>query len=437
MAKPFPAPTRRELLKGFGASAVGVVAAAAAPAAPARLAFEARAGTVSLRPQRPPTPVSELASVSDVGSLRLKRGERYELSFRNDLPVAVTPVWDGFEGTGAGPLKGWPPTAPGGTERTLVSMPYAGTWLADIRLFESGLKHPGRPLPVVIEEIEPVAVDRDEVFLIEDWRLTADGAALVPGSAAGDAEPLYTVNGQNLPDFTVRSNERLRLRVINGCQRAVIAIKIGGTELTVLALDGQPAEPFIPRNGAVVLAPGGRCDAVLDGTPPPRSASPILLHDGKAARTVARLLMAGDSPLRANRLPPASPLPGNGLPARLELKRARRADVALGPGNGWLTPAGLSAAAAPAFRAKLGRTVVLALSNRGPIANVFHLHGHHFRLLDRLDDGWKPYWLDTLAIEPGQTERIALAANQAGQFLLESVATDWSAPRLARWYVVD
>ena len=75
-----------------------------------------------------------------------------------------------------------------------------------------------------------------------------------------------------------------------------------------------------------------------------------------------------------------------------------------------MTPATFEASAAPAFRAKAGRTVVLALTNRGDIADVFHLHGHHFRLLDRLDDGWKPFWLDTLAVEPGQTQRIAFAA---------------------------
>ena len=82
-------------------------------------------------------------------------------------------------------------------------------------------------------------------------------------------------------------------------------------------------------------------------------------------------------------------------------------------------------------------TVGLALTNRAPIATVFHLHGHHFRLLDRLDDGWKPYWLDTLAIEPGQTERIAFLAEYPGRYLLESTATDWAAPRLLRWYSVE
>ena len=55
----------------------------------------------------------------------------------------------------------------------------------------------------------------------------------------------------------------------------------------------------------------------------------------------------------------------------------------------------------------------------------------------RLDDGWKPFWLDTLAIEPGQTQRIALSAEYAGRWLMETMATDWAAPRLLRFYIVD
>jgi FtsP/CotA-like multicopper oxidase with cupredoxin domain len=80
---------------------------------------------------------------------------------------------------------------------------------------------------------------------------------------------------------------------------------------------------------------------------------------------------------------------------------------------------------------------VLALINRADVATVFHLHGHHFRLLDRLDDGWKPFWLDTLAVEPGQTQRIAFAAEYTGRWLIEAAATDWAAPRLVRWYSVE
>jgi FtsP/CotA-like multicopper oxidase with cupredoxin domain len=147
---------------------------------------------------------------------------------------------------------------------------------------------------------------------------------------------------------------------------------------------------------------------------------------------------SGDAPIRDAPLPAAAALPSNGLPARLDLRNALRIDLTLGgTQTDWMPPVNFAQASAPAFRAKSGRTVVLALTNRAAIPTVFHLHGHHFRLLDRLDDGWKPFWLDTLAIEAGQTQRIAFAADYVGRWLIESMATDWAAPRLVRWYSVE
>jgi FtsP/CotA-like multicopper oxidase with cupredoxin domain len=205
-----------------------------------------------------------------------------------------------------------------------------------------------------------------------------------------------------------------------------------------MALDGQPAEPFLARAGTLLLAPGTRVDAFIDVIPPPGSTTSILLHDGKEARPIARLIASNEPPLRDAPLPAAPPLPSNGLPAQLDLKNALRIDLTLGgPQAHWVTPVNFAASAAPAFRAKAGRTVVLALTNRADIPEIFHLHGHHFRLLDRLDDGWKPFWLDTLAIEPGQTQRVAFAAEYAGRWLMEAMATDWAAPRLVRWYSVE
>ena len=37
----------------------------------------------------------------------------------------------------------------------------------------------------------------------------------------------------------------------------------------------------------------------------------------------------------------------------------------------------------------------------------------------------------------GQTQRIAFQAEYPGRYLIESVATDWAAPRLVRWYAVE
>jgi FtsP/CotA-like multicopper oxidase with cupredoxin domain len=315
---------------------------------------------------------------------------------------------------------------------------YAGTFWCDLRLLGDGQARPSRARALVVGESEAVIVDRDEVFLIEDWRLRPDNTAIAPGIDPKDTMPLYTINGLTTLDIPTRTNERLRFRFINGCQRNVIAIKLEGHDVRVMALDGQPAEPFLARGGTLVLAPGTRVDAFIDATAPPGSTSSILLHDGKEARPIARLIASNEPPLRDAPLPAAPPLPSNGLPAQLDLKNALRIDLTLGgPQTGWVTPANFAASAAPAFRARAGRTVVLALTNRADTPEIFHLHGHHFRLLDRLDDGWKPFWLDTLAIESGQTQRVAFAAEYAGRWLMEAMATDWAAPRLVRWYSVE
>jgi FtsP/CotA-like multicopper oxidase with cupredoxin domain len=291
---------------------------------------------------------------------------------------------------------------------------------------------------LVVGEREPIGVDRDEVLLIEDWRLRPDGTGVAPGTDPKDTTSVYTLNGQSVRDIPLRPNQRLRLRLINGFQRHVIAVKIEGHEVWVMALDGQPAEPFQARNGALVLAPGGRADAFIDAAAPQGSSSNIMLHDGKEPRPIARLVTSNEPALRAAPLPPAPPLPSNGLPAQLDLKNAMRADLTLGAApSDWVTPAHFVTSSAPAFRARSGRVVVLALINRADMATVFHLHGHHFRLLDRLDDGWKPFWLDTLAVEPGQTQRVAFLAEHAGRWLIETFATDWAAPRLVRWYDVE
>ena len=40
-------------------------------------------------------------------------------------------------------------------------------------------------------------------------------------------------------------------------------------------------------------------------------------------------------------------------------------------------------------------------------------------LLDALDDGWKPFWLDTILCLPRQTTRVAFVADNPGKWLLD------------------
>jgi FtsP/CotA-like multicopper oxidase with cupredoxin domain len=432
--------SRRDFVTGLGAAVLGpaipsMVLAEGLPS----LTLRAKADAAALRPGSPDTPIWSLGGSAAGPELHFKRGDTVDVTLTNQLPTPTALNWRGIDGVSASePLATRTPLAPGATETFAIQLRHAGTFLCDLRLLGDGQARPSSARAVIVAESEAVTVDRDEVFLVEDWRLRSDGTAIAPGIDPKDTTPLYTVNGRTMLDIPVRVHERLRLRFINGFQRNVIAIKLEGQIVRVMALDGQPSEPFPARNGAIVLAPGARTDAFIDVTAPPGSTSLILLHDGKEARPIARLVASKEPPIRNAPLAAAPPLPSNGLPLHLDLKNALRIDLTLGgPQADWVVPTAFTTSVQPAFHAKAGRTVVLALANRGEIPAVFHLHGHHFRLLDRLDDGWKPFWLDTLAIEVGQTQHIAWLAEYAGRWLMESTATDWAAPRLVRWYNVE
>jgi Multicopper oxidase len=428
MASPkFPL-DRRELMAGLGAAALTSISTSAgfAQVRP-QLQLEGKVESLQMRPGTPATPVWGLGEPD----LKFKRGDIVDVGWSGFNDHLAMLNWRGIDGAPeVEPL-------PARLYKVTKQMPlrHAGTFLCDLGLLGDGQAPPSRAYALVVRESEPVAVDRDEVFLVEDWRVLPDGSAIAPGVEPKDAAPAYTVNGRTSLEISVRTNERVRLRFISACQRVVIATKIENYEVRLMAIDGQPAEPFQARNGALVLAPGGRVDAFIDVTAPAGTETPILLHDGKEARPIGKIRVSSEPPIRPTPLPPAPPLPSNGLPERLDLKNATRVDLALGgPQSNWVAPNEFATKDPLTFRA--GRTVVLALTNPGPLPTVFHLHGHHFRLLDRLDDGWKPFWLDTLAIEPGQTQRIAFLAEYPGRYLIESVATDWTAPRLVRWYAV-
>jgi len=441
MARPPFLPDRRDILAGLCAmSLMPLTFCAAGAQAPQRLALRAKVDEVALGPgptHRSRTPVWALQG--PVAVLRYKRGDLLDIALQNELPAPVVLSIRGIDGLAANePLTATLPLAPGTRANLSVPLRHAGTYLCDLWLADDAVTPPTHPLPLIVEETEPVPTDRDDVFLIEAWRLHADGTPIASGTDPRDAATLHTINGEfslDMRGIPIRANQRLRFRYINASQRGIVAVKLEGLDLRVMAIDGQPAEPFLARNGALVLAPGTRVDALVDVTGPPGLAFSMFLHDGKQTRLFAQWMISDEPPLRPAPLPPSPALPSNGLPEKLDLKDALRVDLPL-TGSEWATPASFAIAAPPVFHTKTGRTVVLAVTNRTSTATTFHLHGHHFRLLDRLDDGWKPFWLDTLAVEPGQTQRIAFLAEYAGRWLIESVATDWSAPRLVRWYGV-
>jgi FtsP/CotA-like multicopper oxidase with cupredoxin domain len=257
---------------------------------------------------------------------------------------------------------------------------------------------PGLYGMVIVDEPEPLDVDRDAAIIL------ADGPA-----EAGE----IIVNGARAFQIPVQSNERIRLRLLNAASTRPFSVRIDGHRAFVMAVDGQPAEPFAARDARAVLGPGNRVDLFVDCTMATGATAPVLVDSAAGAVAVAHLVYSGEGGRPSVRAEP-KPLPANPLPERMDFNRALRTELSFAEA----APSALPSR--PLFSAKRGRTVVVNIVNRATAVQVTHVHGHAFRLLDRLDDGWKPFWLDTIAIPPQSNDRIAFVADNPGKWLIRT-----------------
>jgi FtsP/CotA-like multicopper oxidase with cupredoxin domain len=360
--------------------------------------------------------------------LRVKRGEELRLRLVNELPDSTAIHWHGVRAPN--PMDGTPgltqaAVAPGAHFDYRFHPPDAGTfWYHAPWLAETLQEAPRRRLQgvLIVEETAPPAVDREHVLLFDDW---PSGPQDDPRNPARSFQ--ITANGSSAPVLAVRANERLRLRLVNAAKARVVAVRLDRHAATVMAIDGQAAEPFRPRDNRLILAPGNTADLFVDATLEPGAAAPILWADASGEAEVARLVYDTAAALRPAPLAPPAPLPANPLPARLDLTNAVKLDLALDdPSRG----------ATARFKVKRGRTVMLALANAQALARAVHVHGHAFRLLDRLDDGWKPFWLATVLVDARQTGRIAFVADNPGKWLIECVGIDHPETVSTCWFEV-
>ena len=354
-------------------------------------------------------------------ALRIKRGEELRIRLINDLPEPTALHWHGVRLPNAMdgvPDLTQPAIAPGRNFDYRFRPPDAGTFW--YRPAGNAAAQIGRGLrgALIVEESTPVAVDRDMLLVFEDWPLAP-------------ATPL-TINGAADVPLAVRTNERLRLRLVNATVARALVLRIERHAPRVMAIDGQPAEPFLARDGRIALAPGNRADVFVDMLLDRGERATILLEEAGAQRAIARFDYGGE-PARATPLAQAPPLPPNALSERLDLRSASRHDAPL---DAFVALPAPMHERAPVFSVRRGRVVVLALVNRTEFIQTVHLHGHHMRLLDRLDDGWKPYWLDTLTISARQTDRVAFLADNPGKWLIEAQALNDQRPRTAAWFAV-
>jgi len=450
--------------------------------------LRAKSGTAPLRGRdAPPTPIWGYDGVTPGPTLRVRQGEEVKVRLLNELDQSTVVHWHGLRLPNA--MDGVPhltqkPIGTGESFDYRFVAPDAGTFWYHTHFLSSEQLARGLYGVLVVEEREPVAVDRDLVVVVDDWRLTDSGAVhpsfgnLHDAAMAGRLGQYITLNSEDTLDIPVRTNERVRLRIVNTANSRIFQLRIGKHQARVMAVDGQPIAPEIAPNGILRLAPGNRVDLFLDATLEPGSKAPILVDDLRGGELqVGRLVYGAGEPLRAAPLPDPERLPDNPLPATLDIAGALKVDVPLdgggmrmmmlgrgmGRGRGGMGGMGGMGAAGfrgqgvpeeqriwalagiaatghdgpPLFTVKRGRTVVIDFPNRSPFSHAMHVHGHHFRQFEGAGDRFKPYWLDTVIVDGQRTERIAFVADNPGKWMMHCHMIEHMAFGMAAWFEVS
>ncbi len=459
---------RRTLLAGAGLFAAGIALPPRPAFAQDAAASDTRIRIAPGRQRLAPEPAGETEVLGFAGRAggplpRLKAGQAAALSLENAGPEPVSIHWHGLRGPnaldGVAGLTG-DAVPPGGTARLSLPEPQAGLHLARPCLpGRSGeLAERGLTGLLVVEEREPPPVDRDVVCLVDDVRLEADGTFSPFGrveerSGAGRLGNALLVNGAPAPlAVAVPPGGRLRLRIANGCNARSMRIGFESLRAWVIAVDGNPTETFEPLQAALPFAPGSRYDLLVEA-PEPGAGGRVaaLIGGGVALVTIVSDPAAGTALVGLP--PPAALQPHAQLPAEIRLERATRADIVIeggarpvdgkaiytgDPAAIWTLngAAGEVARGKPLASVRRDTPIVLALVNRTAFPQPMHLHGHAFRLLHALDDGWEPYWLDTTIVPAGQTQRIAFVADNPGRWLVASTVLERLDTGLFGWIEV-
>ena len=385
--------------------------------------------------------------------LRVKQGERLQVLLKNDLDQPTTVHWHGLRIPHA--MDGVPevtqaPVQPGETFLYDFTVPDAGTYWYHPHVNSSEQIGRGLHGALIVEEHSPPDVDRDLVWVLDDWRLKRDGTISddfnrgMDISHGGRTGNFVTLNGRAPGPLQVRKNERIRLRLINVANARLFGLNFENHDVQVIALDGQPVTPHAPQNGMVLLAPGQRADIILDCTAEPGSSHRIVdaVYQDEATLFQNIVYDAG-TPKRKTPRGPIMPLAPNPL-VEPSLDDAEHHTITISGGamgslqgavyKGKYRPidelvqdlriwalngvAAHTTNMAPMLTFAKGKSHIVTIQNDTVFPHPMHLHGHSFRILsqDAIPVPHTP-WADTVLVAGRGVVQIALVADNPGDWL--------------------
>jgi FtsP/CotA-like multicopper oxidase with cupredoxin domain len=451
-------PTRRIVLGGGLSAALwrlGAWARTDAPAAAAEGIFDFEAAAARL--QVAPDPAEPAAAYAYAGAIpgpliRLRQGEELRLKFANKLAEPTTLSFPGLRAANAAAGIGGltqERLQPGASAEIRFSPPDSGFNLYLPRAGSTDASQQGRGLfgPIITDEPKTPNIDLDAAVVLSDWNVDGSGQIKddftdpVIGRETGRKGGVIFANGATAPlKLKARPGARVRLRLGSAATARLATVATSGAKIHIVAVDGQPGEPFEPLNNQFPMGPGARFELMFDM---PRNAGADVRFDlggdsGAADQPFIAIVSEGE-PMDVRAEPPrlaANPR----LPVEIALESARRCDFAISGGGP--APFAINGATfvdwapKPAYAIPRGQPAVFALANKTAVVQAMRLWGHVARLLHSMDDGWEPYWRDTILIQPGRSTHVAFVADNPGKWPLESAIPEHRAAGVGTWFQV-
>ncbi len=401
--------------------------------------------------------------------IRVKRGEEVLVRLVNELEDPTTIHWHGVR------IDNKMDGVPGLTQKAVMPgesfdykfiAPDAGTfyyhshnktWSQVARGLYGAL--------IVEEESEVFDKEHDLTLVIDDWRIGRDGkldlaslGSMTDWSHAGRLGNLLTVNSKNVPTYKLNANEYYRLRLANVANARIFEIDPNRFDAKILAYDGQSiGKSEKLQYSPLLLGPGQRVDLLVK----PKLGNDFSLEELSVGEPFAFANFEIIGKEQEKELPSAPSLPFNNIsepdlenaklfPLRMSGGAMRpvgeiyyqgkklEGDDFMRTGQVWAFNGVANLPEEPFFTVKQGETVIIETLNDTNFIHAMHVHGFHFRIIERSfsDIDVSNMWRDTFLIGADQSVKIAFVADNPGKWLYHCHMLEHAAAGMITWFEV-